>query len=66
MCAGAIVLVRIPELIIAVEDPKAGACGSIFNIANHERLNHRCKITFGVMREESMKLLNDFFQKLRK
>jgi tRNA(adenine34) deaminase len=65
MCAGAIVLARIPEIFIATEDPKAGACGSIFNIVNDDRLNHRCQVNFGLMKEECMKLLKDFFLKLR-
>jgi tRNA(adenine34) deaminase len=65
MCAGAIVLARIPEIFIAAEDPKTGACGSVFNIVNDERLNHRCMINYGIMKDESMILLKKFFIKLR-
>ncbi len=65
MCAGAIVLARISEIIIAADDLKAGACGSVLNIAQNERLNHRCVIRRGVLREESELMIKDFFKKLR-
>jgi tRNA(adenine34) deaminase len=65
MCAGAIVLARIPKLIIGTADPKTGACGSLFNIVQDERLNHRCKIENGVLEEECSALLKKFFRDVR-
>ena len=66
MCAGAIVLSRIPKLVFAACDPKAGACGTLFDIVSDERLNHRVDVTSGVMAEESQFLLKKFFKTLRK
>lgn len=66
MCAGAIVLARIDKLFIGTEDPKAGACGSLFNIPNDPRLNHRVEIERGILKEECSILLKDFFKELRK
>lgn len=66
MCAGAIVLSRIPKLVFAARDPKAGACGTLFDIVSDERLNHRVDVTSGVMAEESQFLLKKFFKTLRK
>jgi tRNA(adenine34) deaminase len=66
MCAGAIVLARVPRLVFATTDPKAGACGTLYNIAHDERLNHRCQITSGVLQEESAMMLRSYFAKLRK
>jgi tRNA(adenine34) deaminase len=66
MCAGAIVLARISELIIGTQDPKTGACGSLYNITEDDRLNHRTKVTTGVMQKECAKILKDFFRKIRK
>ncbi len=65
MCAGAIQLARIPEVIFASLDPKKGACGSLMNILEDKRFNHVCKITSGVMEDESSALLKDFFNTLR-
>lgn len=65
MCAGAMVLARLPRLVYATADPKAGAGGSIMDIVNHPRLNHRVEVTSGLMREEAAQLLVDFFAKLR-
>jgi tRNA(adenine34) deaminase len=66
MCAGAIVLARVPRLVYAATDPKAGACGTLYNIAHDERLNHRCQITSGIQQEESAMILRSFFAKIRK
>jgi tRNA(adenine34) deaminase len=66
MCAGAIVLARIPKLIIAADDPKTGACGSVTNIVQEERLNHRCEVKRGVLEKESSEMLKKFFADLRK
>ena len=65
MCAGAMVLARISRLVIGADDPKTGACGSLYNIANDERLNHRIEITRGVLAEECSALLKDFFRSRR-
>lgn len=61
MCAYAIVLARIEELIYATPDPKTGACGSIYNIPADPRLNHQVKIRTGPLREKAEKILKDFF-----
>jgi tRNA(adenine34) deaminase len=66
MCAGAFVLARIGRLIYGADDPKAGACGSVTNIVNNRRLNHRIKIKKGVLEHECSLLLKDFFKKKRK
>ena len=66
MCAGAIVLARMPRLVFATTDTKAGACGTLYNIAHDERLNHRCQITSGVLQEESATMLRSYFATLRK
>ena len=65
MCAGAIVLARIPEVIFGARDPKTGAAGSLMNILQDPRLNHRVRITAGVMEEECGAILRDFFVRLR-
>ncbi len=66
MCAGAIVLARIEELYIGTPDPKSGACGSLRDITGDERLNHRVRVTTGILQEECSSLLRDFFRQLRK
>lgn len=65
MCAGAIVQSRITRLVFGARDPKAGACGSIFDIPAERRLNHRVLVTGGVLEAESQALLQDFFRQLR-
>ena len=65
MCAGAIVLARIPRLVIGATDPKTGACGSILNIVQEKKLNHRVDITRGILEKECSNMLKDFFKKLR-
>ncbi|MCX6152955.1 MAG: nucleoside deaminase [Candidatus Kapabacteria bacterium] len=65
MCSGAIVLARIPRLVIAANDPKTGASGSLYSITEDARLNHRCEVVRGVMADESSLLLKGFFKKLR-
>lgn len=66
MCAGAIVWARIHTLYIGTMDPKAGACGSVFNIPQEEKLNHRVNIHTGLMQDECSKILKNFFKALRK
>lgn len=65
MCAGAIVQARIPNVVFGASDPKAGAAGSIFNLLDDKRLNHRCSITRGILGERSAELLTQFFQRQR-
>jgi tRNA(adenine34) deaminase len=65
MCAGAIVLSRIPRLVYSADDPKAGACSSLFSITSDKRLNHRCEVVYGVLKDESSRLLKTFFKGLR-
>ncbi len=65
MCAGAIVLARIPNLVFGAYDPKAGACGTLFNIVEDKRLNHRVHVIGGVCDVESEELLTRFFGKIR-
>ena len=65
MCAGAIVWSRIEKLYIGTMDPKAGACGSVFNIPQDERLNHFVEIETGLMKEQCALIMKDFFRKLR-
>ena len=66
MCAGAIVWSRMERLVIGAMDPKAGACGSVFNIPQEEALNHYTEIETGMMQEECSEILKDFFADLRK
>jgi tRNA(adenine34) deaminase len=65
MCAGALVLARIDRLVYGCDDPKTGACKSLYNIVQDERLNHRLEVTTGVLADECSKLLQDFFQHRR-
>ena len=65
MCAGAMVLARIRNLYYATEDPKSGAVGSVVNILQNNNLNHRVKVTPGVLKDESRSLIQEFFKKKR-
>ena len=65
MCAGAMVLARIDRLVFAASDPKAGACGSVFNIVEDVRLNHRILVERGLLEKEASQMLKDFFKKRR-
>jgi tRNA(adenine34) deaminase len=65
MCTGAIVQSRIPRLVFGAWDPKAGACGSIFDIPAERRLNHRVEVLGGILEQESQALLREFFHQLR-
>ncbi len=65
MCAGAMVLGRVKKLVYGADDPKSGAAGSIVNIANNRKLNHRIEIKSGVLKEECAALLREFFKKKR-
>jgi len=65
MCAGALVLSRMDRLVFGCDDPKTGACKSLYNIVQDERLNHRLEVTSGILAEDCSKLLQDFFQRRR-
>ncbi|WP_330445708.1 tRNA adenosine(34) deaminase TadA [Kocuria rhizophila] len=62
MCAGAVVLARVPTVVLGAWDPKAGACGSVFDIVRDPRLNHWVEVTGGVREDECAALLRDFFR----
>jgi tRNA(adenine34) deaminase len=61
MCAGAIVLARLPRVVFGATDPKAGAAGSVFNVLEEPRLNHRPQVESGLLAEECADLLRSFF-----
>jgi tRNA(adenine34) deaminase len=65
MCAGAIVLARIPRVVIGAPDPKAGAAGSVLDVLAEPRLNHRPEVDTGVLEAESAALLREFFASRR-
>ena len=65
MCAGAIILSRIPKVYFASTDPKAGAVYSLYEALNDSRLNHQCEVHQGLMNEECSTLLTTFFKELR-
>ncbi len=65
MCAGAIVLARVPTVVYGCTDPKAGAAGSVLDVLAEPRLNHRPEVTGGVRAEECAALLTDFFRARR-
>jgi tRNA(adenine34) deaminase len=65
MCAGAIVLSRIPRVVYAAPDPKAGAAGSVLDVLADERLNHRPEVVGGVLADEAAELLRSFFRARR-
>ena len=65
MCAGALVLARIDRLVYGCDDPKTGACKSLYNIVRDERLNHRLEVTNGVLAQDCSILLKEFFQRRR-
>lgn len=65
MCSGAIVQARIPEVIMAAENPKAGCAGSVMDILNNPEFNHQVKVKKGVLQEECSALLKEFFVELR-
>ncbi len=65
MCAGAIVLARVPRVLYAAEDPKAGAAGSVLNVLAEPRLNHRPAVAGGLLAEEAADLLRAFFASRR-
>jgi tRNA(adenine34) deaminase len=65
MCAGAIVLARLPLVVYGASDPKAGACETLFRIPSDGRLNHRAQVVGGVLADRCGAVLSDFFAKKR-
>ena len=65
MCTGALLASRINELFFSAFDPKFGACGSVYNLAEDGKTNHKIKVYSGIYAEESKKLLQDFFLNLK-
>ena len=65
MCAGAIVLARIPTIVFGLSDPKRGGAVSVFNIVDHPQLNHRADVVPGILEDECRRLLQSFFQARR-
>jgi tRNA(adenine34) deaminase len=61
MCAGAIVLARVPRVVFATEDPKAGAAGSVLDVLDEPAFNHRPHVEGGLLADESAALLRSFF-----
>ncbi|NOS99976.1 MAG: tRNA adenosine(34) deaminase TadA [Phycisphaerales bacterium] len=66
MCAGAVVNARLARLVYGAADPKAGACGSLFDITRDLRLNHQVPVTAGVLADDCARLLQAFFQDQRR
>ena len=65
MCAGAVVLARVPRVVYGATDPKAGAAGSVLDVLGEPRLNHRPQVEGGLLAEESAALLESFFRSRR-
>ncbi len=65
MCAGAIVLARVPRVVYGATDPKAGACGSVIDVLCDQRLNHRPEVVSGVLAPDCGQLLSEFFASRR-
>ncbi|MEA2363348.1 MAG: tRNA(adenine34) deaminase [Thermoleophilaceae bacterium] len=66
MCAGGIVLARVPRVVYAATDPKAGAAGSVLDVLGEPKLNHRPDVAGGLLADESAQLLHKFFGLRRK
>jgi tRNA(adenine34) deaminase len=65
MCAGAVVLARLPRVVFGAIDPKTGAAGSVFDVLAEPRLNHRPDVAAGLLADESAELLRAFFASRR-
>ena len=65
MCAGAIVLARLPRLVYGARDPKGGAVDSLFDLVRREDLNHRVEVAAGILEEECRAIIQKFFRELR-
>ena len=65
MCAGALVAARVARLVFGTPDPRAGACGTLYNLCSDPRLNHELPVTGGVLADEAAQLLREFFAERR-
>lgn len=65
MCIGAIILARVSRVVFGAWDPKAGACGSLFDLPSEPKLNHQVAVTGGILEQESQALIQKFFKNLR-
>jgi tRNA(adenine34) deaminase len=65
MCAGAMIQARVGRVVFGAHDPRAGAAGSVFNVLQSERLNHRAEVESGILAEDCGVLLRDFFRARR-
>lgn len=66
MCSGAIVQARIPNVVYGAPNPKAGCGGSVINLLQMEKLNHRCSVKSGVLEDECRGIMKEFFSRFRK
>jgi tRNA(adenine34) deaminase len=66
MCLGAMLQARIPKLVFGCRDPKAGACGSLYSLAEDDRLNHRIEVEEGILADHCSQILKDFFKERRR
>ena len=65
MCAGALIHARVKRVVIATQEPRAGAAGSALNLLQNRKFNHQCELEIGLMQEQSAKLLTSFFRNKR-
>lgn len=65
MCAGAIVNSRIDRVVIGTRDPKRGCCGTVEDLTNHPKFNHRAELEFGILEDECSSIISNFFKELR-
>ncbi len=65
MCMGAMLQARVKRIVYGCRDPKAGACGSLYDLSSDKRLNHQIEVTSGILADECARLLSDFFKRLR-
>lgn len=66
MCAGACINARVKRIVFGAFDPKAGCCGTLYNLPEDKRFNHRSEVVGGIKQDECVMLLRDFFEKRRK
>lgn len=62
MCMGALILARVKQLVYGADDPKTGACGSVIDLSNNKKLNHRIQVKKGILVKESKELIQEFFK----
>ena len=66
MCAGAIINSRIDRVVIGAKDSKGGACGSVINILDNPKFNHRPEVKFGILEDKCSNIITNFFKQIRK